>query len=157
MLFERDHQGRFLPPENYPVHAVATFNTHDLPTHRGWLTGHDLRVKRSIRVDPGESDESRHWAQSKLREALQERAPDGAPDDFAAVASYLGAAPSLLVCVALEDILGVTDQINIPGTVAQHPNWRRKLPVALEDMEGNEEFRRVSEVFAKAGRAVDPR
>jgi 4-alpha-glucanotransferase len=155
MMFERDHQGRFLPPEAYPVHAVATFNTHDLPTYRGWLTGRDLRVKHSIGVDPGESDESRHWAQSKLREALQERAPNWATDDFAAVASYLGAAPSLLVCVALEDILGVIDQINIPGTVEQNPNWRRKLPVALEDMDGNEELRRVAEAFAQAGRAVE--
>jgi 4-alpha-glucanotransferase len=157
MLFERDQQGRFRPQESYPVEAVATFNTHDLPTYRGWLTGHDLRVKRSIGVDPGETDDSRHWAQQKLREALQHRAPNYAPDDFAAVASYLGAAPSLLVCVAIEDILGVLDQINIPGTVTQHPNWRRKLPVALEDMEGIEELRRVSEAFAGTGRPFEKR
>jgi 4-alpha-glucanotransferase len=157
MLFERDHEGRFRPPETYPAEALATFDTHDLSTYRGWLTGHDLRVKRSIGVDPGESDESRHWAQQKLREALQERAPNYAPDDFAAVAAFLGAAPSLLVCVAIEDILGVLDQINIPGTVEQHPNWRRKLPVALEDMEGNEELRRVAEAFAQTGRVVEAR
>jgi 4-alpha-glucanotransferase len=157
MMFERDHEGRFRPPESYPAEALASFNTHDLSTHRGWLTGHDLRVKRSIGFDPGESDESRYWAQQKLREALQERAPNTAPEDFAAVATYLGAAPSLLVCVAIEDILGVLDQINIPGTVEQHPNWRRRLPVALEDMEENEELRRVTEAFAQAGRAVKTR
>lgn len=154
MLFERDHQGRFLPPENYPADALATFNTHDLPTHRGWLTGHDLRVKRGIGVDPGESDESRDWAQRKLREALQERAPNYGPDDFAAVAAYLAATPSRLVCVALDDILDVLDQINIPGTVAQHPNWRRKLPVALEDLGENEELQRVAQAFAQQGRGI---
>ncbi|HEY4141887.1 MAG TPA: 4-alpha-glucanotransferase [Pseudolabrys sp.] len=154
MMFERDQQGRFRPQESYPAEAVATFNTHDLPTYHGWLTGHDLRVKHSIGFDPGETDDSRHWAQQKLREALQERVPDFAPDDFAAVAAFLGAAPSLLVCVAIEDILGVLDQVNIPGTVEQHPNWRRKLPVALEDMEENEELRRVTEAFAQTGRAT---
>jgi 4-alpha-glucanotransferase len=154
MLFERDHQGRFLPPDNYPADALATFNTHDLPTHRGWLTGHDLRVKRGIGVDPGESDESREWAQRKLHEALQERSPAFDPDDFAAVAAYLGATPSLLVCVALDDILGVIDQINIPGTVEQHPNWRRKLPVALEDLGGSEELKRVAQAFAQQGRSI---
>ena len=154
MLFERDHQGRFLPPENYPADALATFNTHDLPTHRGWLTGRDLRVKHSIGVDPGESDESRERAQLKLHEALQERSSAFDPDDFAAVAAYLGATPSLLVCVALDDILGVIDQINIPGTVEQHPNWRRKLPVALEDLGGNEELKRVAEAFAQQGRGI---
>lgn len=156
MMFERGHEGRFNPPESYPMEAVATFNTHDLSTFRGWMTGHDLQVKRGIGVDPGEDDGARHWAQQKLREALQHRAPDFAPDDFAAVAAYLGASPSLLVCVAIEDILGVADQINIPGTVTQHPNWRRKLPVALEDMESIAELRRVSEAFAKTGRAGGP-
>ena len=29
---------------------------------------------------------------------------------------------------------GALDQVNIPGTVNEHPNWRRKLPVALEDI-----------------------
>jgi 4-alpha-glucanotransferase len=152
MMFEREHEGRFRWPQAYPQLALATFNTHDLPTHRGWLAGHDLRVKHSIGIDPGESDDARDWARRKLREALQERAAAFDPDDFAAVAAYLGATPSLLVCVALDDILGVIDQINIPGTVEQHPNWRRKLPVAVEDLGGNEELRRVAGAFAQAGR-----
>lgn len=154
MLFERDHQGRFLPPDNYPADALATFSTHDLPTHRGWLAGHDLRMKHSIGVDPGESDDSRDWARRKLREALQERAAAFDPNDFAAVAAYLGATPSRLVSVALDDILGVIDQINIPGTVAQYPNWRRKLPVAVEDLDQNEELKRVARAFAQQGRGM---
>ena len=53
---------------------------------------------------------------------------------------------SRLVAIALDDILGEREQINIPGTVDEHPNWRRKLPVALEDLEGYEPFRRVADV-----------
>ena len=26
---------------------------------------------------------------------------------------------------------------NLPGTDKEHPNWRRKLPVTLEKMEGD--------------------
>ncbi len=59
MLFERDQSGSFKPPETYPAEALAAFNTHDLPTLRGWLTGHDLRVKRGLGLDPGETDEQR--------------------------------------------------------------------------------------------------
>jgi 4-alpha-glucanotransferase len=33
-----------------------------------------------------------------------------------------------------EDLFGVRDQANLPGTVDEHPNWRRRLPVAVEDM-----------------------
>ena len=31
-----------------------------------------------------------------------------------------------------EDVFELLDQANLPGTVAEHPNWRRKLPLALE-------------------------
>jgi len=49
--------------------------------------------------------------------------------------------------------MGERDQVNIPGTVDEHPNWRRKLPVILEDLEGCETLRRVADVFARAGRS----
>ena len=144
MLFEREGDGRFRPPEAYPAEALATFNTHDLPSFRGWLEGHDLRVKRAIGFDPGESDEQRARTRRSLRASLAQRAPDYAPDDIAAVAAFLGVTPSLLVVIALDDILGVREQINIPGTVDQHPNWRRKLPVPVEDLEGHDGLRRVA-------------
>ena len=28
----------------------------------------------------------------------------------------------------LEDIVGTTEQPNLPGTIDEHPNWRRRLP-----------------------------
>jgi 4-alpha-glucanotransferase len=152
MLFEREGDGRFRPPEWYPVEALATFNTHDLPSFRGWMESHDLRVKRGIGVDPGESDEARSWAQQMLRTVLGERAAPHPPHTIAAVAAFLGATPTRLVVIALEDILGEIDQINIPATVDEHPNWQRRLAVPLEDLDGNAELGRVAEAFTKAGR-----
>jgi 4-alpha-glucanotransferase len=28
----------------------------------------------------------------------------------------------------------VVDQPNIPGTIDEHPNWRQRLPVPIEEM-----------------------
>ena len=117
MLFERDHEGRFLPPERYPAEALATFNTHDMASFRGWMEGHDLRVKRAIGFEAGESDEQRARSREALRAALTQAAPSYAPDDIAAVAAFLAATPSRLVVIAFDDILDVREQINIPGTV----------------------------------------
>jgi len=156
MLFERDYEGRFKHPETYPGEALATFNTHDLPAHRGWLSGHDLQVKKALGIDPGESEDQRRHAQNMLRAILGERMPDHAADDFAAIAAFLGAAPSRLVSVALDDILAVADQINIPGTIDQHPNWRRKLPVMIEDLERHDGLSRVAHAFVQAGRSCAP-
>jgi 4-alpha-glucanotransferase len=36
--------------------------------------------------------------------------------------------------VHFEDILGQLDQPNLPGTVQEHPNWQRKLPLNLSDL-----------------------
>ncbi|MGB7783885.1 MAG: 4-alpha-glucanotransferase [Pseudolabrys sp.] len=152
MLFERERDGRFHPPEWYPAEALATFNTHDLPSLRGWLDAHDLRTKRGLGLDSGESDGARAWAQQCLRQILAERAPERAGNELAAVASVLAKTPSRLVAIALDDIVGEREQINIPGTVDEHPNWRRKLSLELEDLEGNAQLLRIAEVFAQSSR-----
>jgi 4-alpha-glucanotransferase len=154
MLFEREQDGRFKPPGAYPSAALATFNTHDMPSFRGWIEGHDMQVKRAIGFDPGESDDAREWARQKLREMLGERVPGQASGDIVAVAEFLGATPSHLVAISLDDVMGEREQVNIPGTTDQHPNWRRKLPLLIEKLEGHDTWRRVGEAFAKAGRSI---
>jgi 4-alpha-glucanotransferase len=150
MLFEREHDGRFRPPEHYPSNALATFATHDLATFAGWSTGHDLRVKRSIGIDPGETDEERARTHAALREALARYRNED--DDFVAIVRYLADTPSRLVAVAAEDIWSSADQINIPGTVREHPNWRHRLPVAVEDMANDARLWQIAAAFKKAGR-----
>jgi 4-alpha-glucanotransferase len=83
---------------------------------------------------------------------LAERAPERAGNELAAVASVLAKTPSRLVAIALDDIVGEREQINIPGTVDEHPNWRRKLSLELEDLEGNAQLLRIAEVFAQSSR-----
>ena len=48
------------------------------------------------------------------------------------MAAFLARTRSRLLAISLEDLLGVIDQPNIPGTVNEHPNWRRRLPLALD-------------------------
>ncbi len=152
MIFEREQDGGFRPPDAYPAEALATFNTHDLPTFRGWLLGHDLSVKREIGIAAGETGKMREKSRKALRAILAERAPAYAPDDFAAVAGFLAATPSRMAAVSLDDILNAIEQINIPGTSDQHPNWRRKLAVDIEELGAHDGLLRVAQVFAQAGR-----
>jgi 4-alpha-glucanotransferase len=41
----------------------------------------------------------------------------------------------------------------VPGTVDQYPNWRRKLPVQVEDLGSHDGLLRVAHAFAQAGRS----
>jgi 4-alpha-glucanotransferase len=34
----------------------------------------------------------------------------------------------------IEDVLGLLEQPNLPGTVDTHPNWRRRLPQPAESV-----------------------
>jgi 4-alpha-glucanotransferase len=151
MMFEREHDGRFRAPEDYRADALATFNTHDLATYTGWATHHDLKVKRDLGIDPGEGDESRAHALGLLRNAVGSHGP--AEPEFPKVAAFLARTPSRLVMVAMEDVLGLADQPNVPGTVYEHPNWRRRLPVNLEDIARGKEIAALAEIMASAGRS----
>jgi 4-alpha-glucanotransferase len=148
MMFERRHGGAFKSPDEYPAEALATFGTHDLATFAGWMSGDDLRAKRAIGLAT-ESDDDR----AREREALRTSLTNHGGDNIAAAARFLAETPSRLVAVSIEDILGVVEQVNIPGTVEQNPNWRRKLPVPLEEWENQSAFAEVADVFRRAGRA----
>ena len=129
MLFERGGDGSFLPADAYSANALATFSTHDLPTFAGWQSSHDLTTKHRLGIDPGETHEARALAHRKLAERLRS---DGIENvDFLGVVEFLSRSPSRLLAVALEDILGVANQVNVPGTVHGNPNWRGRLPVSL--------------------------
>jgi 4-alpha-glucanotransferase len=45
---------------------------------------------------------------------------------------FVGRAKARLALLQIEDALGEIEQANLPGTVDQHPNWRRKLSLPLE-------------------------
>jgi 4-alpha-glucanotransferase len=153
MLFERGNDGGFRAPEDYREDALATFATHDMPTFLGWCERRDLAVKRALGIDPGESDDERGAALTALRNALGAR---GLPLDLLSVLKFLAAARSRLLVVTLEDALGTADQVNLPGTVDEHPNWRRRTRVELENLKGDSSLVEIAEIMAGAGRVVGP-
>lgn len=130
MMFERDDAGHFRPVDHYRPNALVTLNTHDLSTYAGWRSFSDLKMKRSLGLDPGENDQARWDALGLLDEIL--RANGIRANDVYSVLAFLSRTPSRLLAVSLEDLLGVIDQPNIPGTIDEHPNWRQRLPVTLD-------------------------
>jgi len=150
MLFERSGDGGFFPPESYRENALVSFGTHDVATFAGWRDQHDLAVKRALGMDAGETSEERQGALDALRHTLQQRGLETA--DFASVAKYLADTPSRLLVVSMEDVLGIRNQVNLPGTTNEHPNWRHRLPVSLEDLKNQAALRSTADIMRSAGR-----
>ncbi|TMJ50720.1 MAG: 4-alpha-glucanotransferase [Alphaproteobacteria bacterium] len=132
MMFERDDHGRFRGLDHYAANALVTFNTHDLSSYAGWRSFADLKLKRSLGIDPGESDDARWHALTMLNDVLRHHGIER--HDLNAVVSFLSRTKSRLLAISLEDLLGVVEQPNIPGTVNEHANWRQRLPLAVDEI-----------------------
>jgi len=58
----------------------------------------------------------------------------------------------------LDDVFGTLEQINMPTTSAErYPNWRRKLPVGLEDWPADARFAAICAAIRAQGRGRAPR
>ncbi len=150
LYFEREHGGVFKAPHTYPRHALVAVSTHDLPTLAGWWSGHDIEVRETLTMYPHEHTareqrQARAHERHRLLEALAQAKllPPGIEIDTAAnqplsqqladaIHAYVASTPAQVMVVQLEDVLGMVDQANLPGTVNEHPNWRRKLPIGVE-------------------------
>jgi 4-alpha-glucanotransferase len=145
LFFEREGAG-FAPPSRYDAHATATSTTHDLATVAGWWEGDDIPLRGTLGLlMPGETEEQARDARGQERQALwhalvehgaaQGEAPSRAEHQLGlGVARLLGATPSPLVLLPLEDATMTREQPNLPGTVTEHPNWRRRMPRPAEAM-----------------------
>jgi 4-alpha-glucanotransferase len=150
MMFERAADGGFIAPGHYRENALVTFGTHDLATFAGWCSGYDLAVKKSLGLDPGETESERGSTKEALQRTMAWR---GLPDiDFLSIMKFLSDTPCRLLMVNLEDALGVKDQVNLPGTTTQHPNWLGRLPVDLENLAHQSSLMGVAEIMCANGR-----
>ncbi|MDQ3024897.1 MAG: malto-oligosyltrehalose synthase [Pseudomonadota bacterium] len=162
LLFERDGP-RFKAPAEYPQRALVAWSTHDLPTFTGWWQDEDLRTRAALKHfdDAGLAQQRMERAGSRraLIEALAREelvAPDTSDHGPAtdglrdAVQTFLARTAASVMVVQMEDVLGVREQANLPGTIEEHPNWRRKLPVPIEAWGRDERLRRLARLLAEA-------
>ncbi len=119
-------------PDDFPELAVASATTHDLPTVPGFWSGADLAAQERLDLAPNVADTLA--ARARLRDMLG--VADDAPADEVVLATYrlLAGAPSRVVVGQLDDVAGVEERPNMPGTITQWPNWSLALPRPLEDL-----------------------
>lgn len=142
LWFERAADEGFIGGPDYAPESVAMTGTHDTATVAGWWTGTDLawaeRLDRLPATSTPEREAARRdWDRGRLWSTLtHDTRPRPAPDDpepvVAAALRHIGRSASQLAVAPLEDILGEREQPNLPGTITEHPNWRRRLAAPLE-------------------------
>ena len=160
--FEREHWGGWKPPSRYPAQALAVATTHDLPTLVGYWDGVDIDTRSALGLFSSEDARQAMWAErqrekSGILAALKSEGllPSWVSDDPAytptmtpelvdCIHQYLARSPAWMVLANVEDIIGARFQTNLPGTVDQHPNWCRKLPVSVEELVQDPRFQHLA-------------
>jgi 4-alpha-glucanotransferase len=153
-MFERDWSGdgAFLPASAWPQAVLAAWGSHDLPPWRGWRSGRDIAWRRrtgALAAAAAQAERAARRAEV-AGFAAASGARTAAPD---ALHRFLAATPACLVAVQAEDVLGAAEQANLPGTVHEHPNWRRRLAVDARALADDPRLRRTAAQMAAAGRA----
>jgi len=153
VLFEQKG-GEFVAPADYTRYALAAVTTHDLPTLHGWWSGHDIDLweKLGFYAEPSIGERRRAERQLErerlLRALCREKlwaSADVVPEYSAelgrAVHVYLGKSPTALVTVQLEDMIGMLEPVNVPGTSSEYSNWTRRMTASAAEIFAREDVR----------------
>jgi len=142
LLFERYDHGGFKAPDDYVAESAAIATTHDLPPLKAWWSGEDIALRARLALYP-DAETARRVSEERAQDRValvcalraaglwhwQELEP--LPEfSFAltrAVQIFLGRSRAAIMLMQLEDLIGMTDPVNVPGTHREHANWRRKL------------------------------
>ncbi len=175
LMFERYEDGLFRRPSIYPRLAVATAGTHDLPSLKAWWEGRDLELRRALQTlsadDALSAVRRRAGDRALLIAALRDQQlvpaefpigdgldADRLKDFIEAIERFVARTPSALVMANLGDLLAEAEQINVPGTVSEHPNWRHRFRVSVSAISMDGLVSRLLRAIAaeRAGAARSP-
>jgi 4-alpha-glucanotransferase len=130
LWFQRDEKD-FFPPSAWREDAMA-----------GWWSGADIKVRSDLGTVREGEVANRAWDRGLLWQAFvnegvataERPAPEDAGLAAEAALAFVARSPSPLVLAPVEDLLALAEQPNLPGTVNEHPNWRRRLPWPADTM-----------------------
>lgn len=149
-LYERAPDGGFIAPNDYPRNAMAALTTHDMPTLKGWWEGLDLSegVKMGIYTKEQADNlaKDRNEAKQRMFDSMRyfgsldpKIVGDASKIEFSyelalSMQRHFCSTNALLCSSQLEDWIGVEKPVNVPGTLHEYPNWRRKLTRDLDEI-----------------------
>ena len=165
LQFEGGPEG-FARPADWPEHLLAAFATHDTPTLAGWWRARDVDDRQALgQLTPAQAGSARTRRAAERAALARRLADDGlAPADLDpaappptlppsirdAVHGLLAGSGAALAAVQLDDALGAEAAQNLPGTVTEAPNWRRRHAADPAAPDRNPDLRCTAQVMSAA-------
>jgi glycogen operon protein len=149
LWFERDDQV-FRPPDAYPYLSLACLGSHDLPTFAGWASGAHLELDHRLKRNPDEAKQRRDYdieRQALLSAFEKARIDKGEP--MAGAHEFLAQTGSAIAFAQVDDLFGEVDQLNVPGTDREYPNWRRRNDRPVGDLLSNAQAQKILAILRR--------
>ncbi|MCX7988731.1 MAG: 4-alpha-glucanotransferase [Thermodesulfovibrio sp.] len=150
----------FKDSSEYPEEALCSITTHDLPTFKGYWHGKDIELRRDFSI----FDESMYFRSKEERVKDKEKilrllskcgllkAGQNLEHLLLSLIQFLSETKSKYLLLYPEDILLIEEQVNLPGTTTEYPNWQRKLPITVDDFLNLPILEKLETILKKTGR-----
>jgi 4-alpha-glucanotransferase len=171
LLFEKQPDNTFKSPSQYVRNALATVTTHDLPTLRGWWEGDDIALRDKLNLYP-DAEVAPAMRESRATELLEmmkaltsqrlwhwqphEPLPQYSAALARAIQCYLGLSSANIAMIQIEDLIGMADPVNVPGTDKEHVNWQRKVTLNTAEIFARDDVHDMLQAMNKARKGHNP-
>lgn len=146
-----DPDGALQRMEGRP-NTVASLNTHDMFPFAAFWNGLDADRRAELGMITLEQADLEKWLRGELRGRLTaylrnhgfEISGEGDTEGaLRGILTLLSRSSARWVLVNLEDLWLETSPQNIPDTVSEHPNWRQKTKMSIEELMRDDSIRSI--------------
>ena len=82
--------------------------------------------------------------------------PSYSPALARAVHAFLGLSTASFAMLQIEDLIGMVDPVNVPGTYNEHANWQRKVTMDTRDIFDRADVRDMLDAMNRSRRGENP-
>lgn len=161
LQYEKDNNGNFKDPAALRSKSLMCFGTHDTPTLKGFSGGRDIQWWQKLGwIDQAKRTEIEDERRSDVEALLgmPDAKPFGVDERSFPILSRrvhkaMATSPVAMISVQFDDLYGAVEAQNLPGTIDEHPNWRRASEVSVDQIGGLPGLQDVSLIMTESGRS----
>lgn len=163
LQYEKNWEGQINRPDQLRPASLACFGTHDTPTLKGYFEGRDIDWWQKLDwIDADGVLKAKSQRQKEIAGlcSWKSKSDDDAIDEPSfdhlneCVHSALAESQIAMISVQLDDLLGEAEAQNLPGTIDEHPNWRRRCEIPVEALETHDSLLKISKLMKDGARSA---
>lgn len=158
LQYDKDEAGDFKPHSQLDPQTLACFSTHDTPTLKGFYQATDIAWWQKLAwIEPKDVANAKQQRQYEI-DSILTTANQPKSCDYASfrdgINQILATSPATMVAVQSDDIFEQAEAANLPGTIDEHPNWRRRHAILLKNFATDIKLENIGNLMRKAKRGI---